>query len=56
MPLEHLELPPATEEEERYRALWKQFFDTIAIEGRISPKLQKGNLPLRYRKYMIEFD
>jgi len=54
-PLEHLELPPACEKEERYRALWKQFYDTIAIEGRVNPKLQIGNMPRRFWKHMTEF-
>ena len=55
MPLEHLELPEACEKEEKYRALWKKFYDTIAIEGRINPKLRMGNMPKRYWKHLTEF-
>jgi len=55
IPLEHLELPEACEKEEKYRALWKRFYDTIAIEGRINPKLRMGNMPKRYWKHLTEF-
>jgi len=55
MPLEHLELPEACENEEKYRALWKRFYDTIAIEGRINPKLRMNNMPKRYWKHLTEF-
>lgn len=50
-----LELPEPTEEEERYRELWKRFYDTIAVEGRINPKLRRGNMPMRYWGNMTEF-
>ena len=53
--LEHLELPPASEEEEKYRALWKRFYNTIAIEGRNNPKLRMGNMSKRYWGNMTEF-
>ena len=55
VPLEHLELPEACEKEDKYRALWKQFYNTIAIEGRINPKLRMGNMPKRYWKHLTEF-
>ena len=55
IPLEHLELPEAGAKEEEYRALWKQFYNTIAIEGRINPKLRMNNMPKRYWTHMTEF-
>jgi len=55
LPLEHFELPEACETEKAYRQLWKQFYNTIAIEGRINPKLQQGMMPKRYRTHMTEF-
>jgi len=55
IPLEHLQLPEACAKEEKYRALWKVFYDTIAIEGRINPKLRMGNMPKRYWKHLTEF-
>jgi len=53
--LESLELPRAGEQEEHYRALWKRFYNTIAIEGRLNPKLRMGNMPKRYWAHMTEF-
>ena len=55
VPLDHLELPEADAEEKQYRALWKRFYNTIAVEGRINPKLRMGNMPKRYWTHMTEF-
>jgi len=55
IPLEHLELPQAGADEEKYRLLWKQFYNTIAIEGRNNPKLRMGHMPKRYWAQMTEF-
>ena len=55
IPLEHIELPTACEKEEKYRTLWKQFYNTIAIESRINPKLRMSNMPKRYWKHLTEF-
>jgi len=55
IPLDHLEVPKACKKEEKYRALWKQFYNTIAIEGRINPKLRMNNMPKRYWKHLTEF-
>lgn len=43
-------------EEDEYRSLWKAFFNHIAIKERINPKLQRNNLPLRFRGDMTEFN
>lgn len=46
---------PILEEEERdYQTLWKQYFNSIAIQSKINPGLQKKNMPVRYWKYLIE--
>lgn len=42
-------------EELRFRALWRAFYETVAIEGRISPKLQRTRVPHRFRSMMTEF-
>ena len=55
VPFENLLLPDVCEKEEKYRALWKRFYDTIAIEGRINLKLQMNNMPKRYWKHLTEF-
>jgi len=54
IPLEHLELPEADAEEAQYRALWKRFYNTIAIEGRINPKRRMGHMPKRYWAQLTE--
>lgn len=54
-PAEGLELPAPTEDEEKFRALWRLFYDTIAVEGRINPQLRRGNMPMRYWPNMTEF-
>lgn len=41
--------------DDEYSNLWKIFFKSIAIKERTNPKLQRNNLPLRYRSYMTEF-
>lgn len=38
-----------------YARLWKTFFHAIAIEERKNEKCQRNHLPIRYRKYMTEF-
>ena len=42
--------------EEAVQALWKLFFTTVAIKERINPKLQRQNVPLKYRKHLTEFE
>lgn len=55
VPVDGLTLPPAGEEELRYRLLWRKFYDTIAIEGRYNPKLRMTHMPKRYWNVMTEF-
>lgn len=40
---------------DEYVKLWKTFFQSIAIKERENPACQQNMLPLRYRKYMTEF-
>jgi probable DNA metabolism protein len=49
-------LNEVTSQEDEYKVLWKAFFDHIAIKERINPKLQRNNLPLRFRGDMPEFN
>lgn len=44
-----------SEGEEKYSELFTHFFHTIAIKERGNYNLQRNMLPLRYRKYMTEF-
>lgn len=39
-----------------YEELWKAFHRGISIRERENPVCQRGNLPLRYRPYMTEFE
>lgn len=54
-PLDRLELPPVTADEARMRALWRQFYETIAIEARINPRCRMNHCPKRYWGNMTEF-
>ena len=50
-----LENPILSKEETSFRHLWKTFFDSVAIEVRINPALQRSHVPLKYRTFMSEF-
>lgn len=53
--VDSLQLSLPGEEEVHYRALWKRFYDTIAIKERMNPRCQNTFLPKRYRGTMTEF-
>ena len=55
VPVEGITLPPAGAREVQYRRLWRQFYNTIAIEGRENPKLRQTHMPKRYWHVMTEF-
>lgn len=55
LPISDLKLPKAPSEEAYYRALWRKFYDTVAIEGRYNPKLRMTHMPKRYWGNMTEF-
>ena len=55
VPLEEFHLAPPGREERDYRALWRRFYDTIAIEGRYNPKCRMTHMPKRYWNLMTEF-
>lgn len=52
--VEDMAFPDASEEEERFRGLWKQFYKTIAIEARYNPKCRMTHMPKRYWENMTE--
>jgi len=56
VPVEDFRPGAADEAEERFRALWRRFFQVIAVEGRENPRCQATHLPKRYRGVMTEFD
>lgn len=47
-------LPRLSKNEKEYRALWKKYFETIAIKERTNPKCQKNFMPVRYWKHLTE--
>ncbi len=55
IPKEQLErMRELSDDEKEMKQLWKCFFDSIAIEARVSKKRQQQMVPLKYRKYMEE--
>ena len=55
LPAEDFRMGPAGAEERAFRAMWRSYFQAVAIEGRINPKCQDTHLPKRYRHVMTEF-
>lgn len=55
LPAEDFHMGPAGAEERGFRAMWRRYYETIAIEGRLNPKCQSTHLPKRYRHVMTEF-
>ena len=53
-PLDSFEPPPPDLKEAAFRALWKRFYDTIAIEGRYNPRCRMSHMPKRYWGNMTE--
>ena len=55
LPMDDFKMPVLRPEEIEVTALWRRFHATIAIEGRVNPKLQRSLMPLRHRPLMTEF-
>lgn len=47
---------PLSNNEMFFQSCWKSFHREISLEGRRNPKLQKQFMPLRYWKYLTEFN
>ena len=54
VPAGGIEFTPENDTEREYQRLWKQFYDTIAIEGRQNPKCRMTHCPRRYWQNMTE--
>ena len=52
--VDNIEFPPITEEEFKYRALWKRFYDTLSIQGRENPRCRMTHMPKRFWVNMLE--
>lgn len=48
------ELPPFSQDEQKFRDLWKKYFDSIAIKERTNARCQKNFMPVRYWKHLTE--
>ncbi len=51
---DELQFGPETETEQTCRALWKRFYNTIAITERYNPKCRMTHIPKRYWGNMVE--
>ena len=56
LPVEELELAPPSQEEARYQALWRRYYDTIAIRERLNPKCRRTHCPKRFWNHMLELN
>ena len=55
VPLSELTLQTPDEVEQKYRALWQSYYETIAIKARYNPKCRMTHMPKRYWDFMTEF-
>ena len=53
--ISYFDLPLLSQEEEKFKKLWKTFFESVTIDSRENKKLQQQFVPLLYRTYMTEF-
>ena len=49
-----MEFPSVSGEEARYQAMWKRFYNAVAIEARINPRCRMTHMPKRYWENMTE--
>lgn len=52
--LEDLELGGESEEEPHFKALFRRFYETIAIDARRNEKLRQNHMPKKFRTHMPE--
>lgn len=55
VPAEDFQMGPAGMTERSFRALWRNYFGTVAIRERTNPRCQNTHIPKRYRGVMTEF-
>ena len=53
--IEHYEMPPADEQEQKYQDLWRLFYDTVEIRERHNERCRLNFMPKKYWKNMTEF-
>ncbi len=55
LPLQEFHMAAPDSREAAYRALWRRFYDTIAIRERENPLCRMSHMPKRYWSVMTEF-
>ena len=55
IPLEDFRVAGPDKDERDWRALWRQFYRTVSIEGRYNPRCRMTHMPKRYWGCMTEF-
>ncbi|MDR0531578.1 MAG: TIGR03915 family putative DNA repair protein [Oscillospiraceae bacterium] len=53
---DRIDFPDYSADEQAFRALWKQFYRTVAIEGRENPRCRMTHMPKRYWANMTEME
>lgn len=53
--IDNYEMPKAEGEEQKYRGLWRAFYNTIEIKQRHNERCRRNFLPKKYWKNMTEF-
>ena len=52
--IDFIDFPEVSEEEDRYRSMWKHFYNTVSIEARENPRCRMTHMPKRYWENMLE--
>ena len=52
--VDNIEFPPVSEDESRYQAMWKRFYNTVSIKARENPRCRMTLMPKRYWENMLE--
>jgi probable DNA metabolism protein len=55
IPLELIDTPRFTGQEEEFTALWRRYFARLAVAERANPRLQRQKVPLKCREFLPEF-
>jgi probable DNA metabolism protein len=48
------QIPPSTEEDQRYQELWREFYRSTTTRQRLNAVVQRGHMPKKYWKYLVE--
>lgn len=55
IPMDDFRAAPPDQEERKFRAMWRSFYDAVEIRPRHNEKCRMTLMPKRYWKYMTEF-